>query len=356
MSDRIPPRAPSDDWEAVARYLAGEATPAEAEAVRNWLAADPARQQFVAALREAGEEQRGAAAEPPPDVEAALRRVHERMRRPALHLLTGATTGSSALGARVGWSAALRAAAIVVLLLGGALVARRLLPHGGGEPATLASAHLYRAATGQLDSVRLADGTRVLLAPGSTLRVPADYAGRRQVALEGEALFEVQHDATHPFMVRVGAVTVQDIGTIFDVRGDAGAQVRVVVTHGSVEVRSGGAGPGLILHQSQAAVVDPGGAAELVRDSATADDLAWTQGRLVFRHAPMSEIAGALRRWYGVDLQVADPALADQHLTTSFGARDGRSHVLDVIALALGAHLDVRGDTAILTSTADGRR
>jgi transmembrane sensor len=44
---------------------------------------------------------------------------------------------------------------------------------------------------------------------------------------------------------------------------------------------------------------------------------------------------------------VADPALADRHLTASFtGERGGQ--VLKVIALALGAEVEMRGDTAVV--------
>ena len=63
----------------------------------------------------------------------------------------------------------------------------------------------------------------------------------------------------------------------------------------------------------------------------------------------MGEVAAALRRWYGVELQVPDTALAGRHLTMTFtGEPKGR--VLETIALALGARLQLHGDTAVLTA------
>ena len=94
-------------------------------------------------------------------------------------------------------------------------------------------------------------------------------------------------------------------------------------------------------------------AAERVPDAD--GELAWTRGELVFRGAPVAEVAAAVRRWYGVELRIADPALAGRHLTTSF-ASDSRERVLHVIALALGARVELRGDTAILTSSDSGGR
>lgn len=62
-------------------------------------------------------------------------------------------------------------------------------------------------------------------------------AGQRIVALlEGEAMFEVTHDAARPFMVDAGIGTVTVTGTRFDVRRDE-SMVEVAVESGSVDVR-----------------------------------------------------------------------------------------------------------------------
>src|SRR4051812_32181649 len=62
------------DWDAIARFLAGESSAAEAAGVSAWLAAHPADRDLVERL--------GEAATLPVtdvDVESALRRVHSRM-------------------------------------------------------------------------------------------------------------------------------------------------------------------------------------------------------------------------------------------------------------------------------------
>src|SRR4030095_3061091 len=73
----VPPRDYSADWEAIARYFAGESTPDEAAAVRRWLEANPAE---AAALRSLNDATALLASATPPglDVEAALKRVSER--------------------------------------------------------------------------------------------------------------------------------------------------------------------------------------------------------------------------------------------------------------------------------------
>jgi transmembrane sensor len=227
----------------------------------------------------------------------------------------------------------------------------------------------YATAVGQRDSVRLPDGTRVVLGAASTMTVPADYgATTRTVVLDGEAYFHAEHDAVRPFVVRVGPAAVHDLGTAFTVRhgpdvADGRGRVAVTVTEGAVRLAAVDLAPtpgpvaardsGIVLRAGERGVVAPVPgrrfAAARVDGSATAvaDDTAWTSGRLVFRDAPLVEVAGALRRWYGVELRVADPTLARRHLTATFRG-EPLPEVLRVVGLALGARVDRRGDTVVV--------
>jgi transmembrane sensor len=88
------------------------------------------------------------------------------------------------------------------------------------------------------------------------------------------------------------------------------------------------------------------------RGVSTDDDLAWTRGRLVFTDASLAQVRADLRRWYGIELEIADSGLASRHLTASF-AGETVPQVLDVIALALGATIERRGggDTVVIHAT-----
>src|SRR5687767_15349317 len=73
---RTSPNAP--DWDAIARYLAGESSASEAEAVRQWLEAHPGDAKAIAALDAAVARH---APGPSPDVEAALHKAKTRAAR-----------------------------------------------------------------------------------------------------------------------------------------------------------------------------------------------------------------------------------------------------------------------------------
>ena len=357
--------SPDADWEAVARYLAGESSAAEAEAMRSWLADHPAEGAFVDALAQTVVPFADAT---DIDVEAALARVHSR-REPAaarpIGVLRGTilapgvrtrsnerirmprATASAGASWRRRWPVAALAAAGVVFVA--AMVVMRMgAAHRGGG--TLAGARTFSTSVGQRDSIVLADGSRVLLGPGSELRVAAGYgAARRDVELRGEGYFDVKHDAARPFSVRAGGASIRDVGTTFAVHDDAAVGLRVAVTSGAVQVRAAGHEANLVA--GDVAVLTPDGALSSTRGGVRDDDLAWTRGSLVFHDASMAEVRADLRRWYGVELRVTDSTLAHRHLTATF-AGEPIDKVLAVIALTLGGELTRHGDTALVSERA----
>jgi transmembrane sensor len=309
---------PMVDWDKLGRYLAGESTPDEAAAMRRWLEEHPSDARVIAALDAAVGKVAPAS---PVDVEAALRRVKTRMH--------AASPGR--------WRRyAAFAAAAAVILVAGVLVTRRTTP----ERRIVVAARTYTTKVGERRDVLLTDGTQVTLGPATRLVVRG-----REAELSGEALFSVVHDRVRPFVVRAGDAVIRDVGTEFSVHSDSGEAVRVVVSEGTVSLSRGR--DSVMLVKGDVGVVEINGRVAASPGAATDDDLAWTLGRLVFRNATVPELEADLRRWYGVELRVTDTALLRRHFTGSF-AREPANRVVDVIALALGAHVDRRGDTAFI--------
>lgn len=342
MTEQPPQFDSSEDpvlWEALARYLAGESSPEEARSIQRWLASDPTREALAGALARSIE---GAAfvASAELDVEAALSRVKGRGSEAALAF------GGRALPERSirGWSTkVLRIAAAVLVLIGSALIWWMVQANDAGS-----AAQTYTTTVGQTDSLELADGTRVVLAPSSRLLVADHYGEReRRVELQGEALFEVEHDDARPFSVSAGPATVRDLGTRFTVRSYQAEAVRVVVTSGSVLLRATNAvAAGVVLRAGESGEL-VSGTQRVQAGRASEADLAWTRGRLVFENAPIEQVMVDLRRWYGIELRLSDPSLGNQHITATFEGESAQQ-VLDIVALALGAQVERRGDTAFI--------
>lgn len=340
----------SPDWEAIARFYAGESPPDEAVTVRRWLEAHPTEASALGTL----DDVTALLASATPaglDVEAALTRVIAR--RDAADIISidsrrtaQRTRSRVAVPARRWQPFALPAAAAAVLLIGGGLYWHSLRNRGYTQPA---GAQTFATAVGKRDSVRLADGTRVLLAPDSRLTVVAGYGDRaREVELTGEAYFDVRHDAARPFVVHAGGADIRDLGTTFTVRSTGNQGVRVAVTSGSVSLAPASAAPNaaVVLRPGDAGTLAPDGRTLVERGGTAEPDTAWTAGRLVFREAPVAAVRAEIQRWYGIDV-VIDSSFASRHLSMTF---DGESvdRVLEVIALSLGAEVERQGNTAVI--------
>jgi transmembrane sensor len=342
-------------WRMLVRLFSGEATPAEREELRLWMEADPARGEEVVSLRALWDAS-GALPERG-DQAAAWTRVAERtgVGAPAkVRAISSARRAAAPAPRRMSpWARpALRAAAVLVLALGAALLWK---PVAGAVRENV----LERTATtavGERREVTLPDGTRVLLGVNSRLRYPRWFLGhRRDVHLEGAAYFEVAHDASRPFSVITADAVTRVLGTKFTVRDYPGAEpARVAVTEGRVAVRARRAGPDgqtpvAILGRGEAAEVPPGGVAAVIQRPAERPDLAWTRGTIAFNNAPVRQVVAEIGRWYDVELQVADPALAERHLTITF-ENEPLDTLLKEIAAALNARIERRGRVLVLTA------
>jgi len=163
----------------------------------------------------------------------------------------------------------------------------------------------------------------------------------RQVALEGEAYFEVAHDERRPFTVRAGDLIAKDLGTEFTVRAyreDDGA--RVVVREGSVAIRaaaSGSSAPERVVAAGQLGHLGRAGE-PTVEPADTAAWFAWIEGRLVFANTSLRDAVRQIERARDVEIRLSPTAIGDRQFTTSFGD-EPTSAILQVIGT--GLRLDV---------------
>lgn len=343
-------------WELLTRLFSGEASPVERDEMERWMAADAAHAAQVRSLRALWDAsgtlpQRG-------DPAAAWSKVAARTGLAgAAPAVTGPADELAARRARrtPGWSGPLlRIAAALLLLLGGALLWR---------PATLLATHrTVVTGKGERVQITLSDGTRVLLGVDSRLRYPRRFGdGPRDVRLEGAAYFEVARDAARPFSVYTPDAVTRVLGTRFAVRDYAGAEpARVAVTEGRVAVRptrapAGAAPPAAILVRGQAAELPAPGAPAVVQTADVRHDLAWTRGTIAFRNAPVTQVVAEIARWYDVEIQVPDAALAGRHLTISFDD-EPLDTLLREIAAALNARFERQGRTLVLVPAPAARR
>jgi transmembrane sensor len=93
----------------------------------------------------------------------------------------------------------------------------------------------------QTRQITLSDGSKIWVNAGSELRYPQAFDGKkREVFLNGEAYFDINHDKAKPFIVHTGKLTTTVLGTAFNIKALKPAEAVVVtVTRGKVSVANG---------------------------------------------------------------------------------------------------------------------
>jgi transmembrane sensor len=282
--------ATGDDWLAFEAWLAAEPVHALAydQVERLWLDLDV----------DAPELQRALASDPAPAAFAPpLVTTQRRPRR--------RNSRSGGLLTRRGWMGAAGGA------IAAGLAAVLVLQPQPDTAAWMARPTVYDAPAGQTRDLKLSDGTQVRLNAGSRISVHVDQATRRVQMADAEAVFDVAHDTRRPFLIRVGDQEVRVVGTQFNLRRRDG-RVVLTVSRGVVEVRplaDARATPTRVTVGQELVHMD-GESGSLIRVADTEAAFGWTSGRLVYRDAPLSEVAADLQRRYARPVRIADAETA----------------------------------------------
>jgi ferric-dicitrate binding protein FerR (iron transport regulator) len=359
---------PPDDLNRIADYIAEALSPDETEATERWIAEDGERQELVAYLRQSGRrsvpEQSAYV-----DVEAALAVVAAHIDAStsvrqastnARHSNSAECSGTSAVPRSAGERGNLGTQSLPkgiglgkhsLLWMAGFAVTAVFVCFGVLFPASHRTNLLgqrFQTAPGQRATVRLADGSMIVLAPASHAVMT-----QRTVEISGEAYIRVAPHSTRPFVVHTKNAVIRVLGTVFSVRqypNESSSQV--VVVDGKVAVlprmhSDRGRAPTLLSAQMLAQVTDSGIS---VNNGISAQDyMVWTRGVLVFDRVALRDVVAELNRAYGVTIRVADTTLASQPVGLEVSVTEKPIvRVLTLIGEATESHYTYDGKTYVL--------
>jgi transmembrane sensor len=211
----------------------------------------------------------------------------------------------------------------------------------------------HATAIAQIAPVRLSDGSVVTLGANSRISERFDRNERRVVLENGEAFFEVAHDASRPFVVEAGDAIIRDVGTKFNVNRGVG-RVSVAVLEGVVEVHAVSV---LGISRGDPRTLREGERIELIApnilsvsmghvEPAAGPPGAWRQGRLVYNNARLGDLVADVNRYYQPGVALADPSLGDLRVTASFRT-DQVGGIMDVLDSALPIEVSRAANGAI---------
>lgn len=187
---------------------------------------------------------------------------------------------------------------------------------------------------GQCATIKLSDGSTIKLNGGSQVWYPKEFQKScpRQIWLEGEAYFNIAHDAKRPFHVNTGMVDIQVLGTVFNVKAyREEANITTTLLKGSVAISY--KGKVLRLRSCEQAILNCKSDEITIGKIPSTMAAPWVKGNLVFRKAQLQDILSALSHKYGVKFHTE----ADVNLNTRYSANFIATENIDSILSVLTA-------------------
>lgn len=160
-------------------------------------------------------------------------------------------------------------------------------------------------------NIILPDGTKIYLNAGSSLKYPDQFIGeKREVSLTGEGYFEVASDSLHPFVVHVADMSVEVLGTSFNINAYPEEEwVKTTLVEGSVKTLCG----------NHNFIMKPNTQVAYNRKTQKVEYFpvniqqytSWKDGYYDFEDMPLKVLMQIFSRWYNIKLEFAKPELKE---------------------------------------------
>ena len=208
----------------------------------------------------------------------------------------------------------------------------------------------FLAAYGERKNIQLPDGSDITLNAGSKIKINESFGvSNRDVYLEGEAFFDVKHNAKLPFIVHTPAMDVKALGTAFDVKAYLNEKsTETSLIRGLLEVTlKEGHTRIMVLYPNQkikwehliVKAVDNKNSSIVknedtlnitgslmkklvITDNGDIKEIAWKENKLIFEDELLGDIAILLERWYGAKIEFKDDVIRNYRFTGIFEKED----------------------------------
>ncbi len=227
-------------------------------------------------------------------------------------------------------------AALIAVSLGLWLATVEMAPNELPEPVS------YTTTFNDYQQITLKDGSVMEMNANTQVEVEFTKSRRGVNLLRGEAHFQVEKDASRPFFVEVGSVSVKAVGTAFNVRYGS-SEVQVLVTEGRVAIDALRSEPEISGGETTPTMYPELIAGDQVTISTQSDHLvpllskveskeyenilAWKGPRLFFNATPLEEAARQFNEQNVVQVIIEDDELRNLSIGGSFLVEDVEAFV-----------------------------
>jgi transmembrane sensor len=221
----------------------------------------------------------------------------------------------------------------------------------------------YRNETAKHKEIKLADGSRVILAPRAQLAVHKAFDQKnRDVRLLGEASFDVHRNPARPFLVYSGDIITKVLGTTFRIAAkDPGQPIQVTVQSGKVTVYRQTASDQTRIGPSSGVILTPNQKATYFPDNrqfvtsitenpqpivAPSEEKASVP--LIFSETPMEEVIHKLEIIYGTEIELEQESLGHCPFTGNL-THQALYTKLELLCGTINGTYEVRGTKILIT-------
>jgi transmembrane sensor len=184
----------------------------------------------------------------------------------------------------------------------------------------------YVTNAGEVRDVVFEDGSVVHMNTRTRLQWLGDSNDRRVRLVEGEALFDVVHDAARPFRVLLDNSEIQVLGTSFNLYRKKNGDTVVTVLEGHVRVRGRNqAWERELVGGQQLVYRSIGPISNVQQHEKVRDAVHWREGVLEMTGKPLAEVVEELNRYSEQEILIRDPELAAEQFGGVLDVRDVRN-------------------------------
>lgn len=318
----------------IAKYLSGNATTEEKDALTDWMTEDEEHQAFFQEVSQLWEDSSELPAPKLPELAAQWQRFESDVLQEA-----PASEPKGKMRKLGNWRWA--AAAAILLPLA---IATWLFTRPEAAPPQWAE---VRTEADEIKNISLPDGSSIALNENSSISYPADFEERR-VRLKGEAFFDVTKQNGKTFTIDNGNSRTTVLGTSFNIRAYPDEdQVEVTVITGKVAVAN--AQDSILLVPGEKAQTSETGSIQKMTSNSQ-NEIAWKTKQLSFKDAQLGEIFVHLENYFDVEITCKNKAILDCHYSGKYKNPD-LEEILQAIQFSLELEVELRANTYFITGS-----
>ena len=184
----------------------------------------------------------------------------------------------------------------------------------------------------------LPDSSTVWLNANARLVYPRSFEDvNRKVSISGEAFFQVRKDKNHPFIVDIGKLQIEVLGTSFNVMTDTyNDEIRISLLEGKVALYEKGQSSksAKILMPNQEAKYSPSNGEIMISPIRMDNVMSWITGKFSFEDNTLAEIGEELERAFHVKIHIENEAIRKKSFNVTSEDKETLDEILSILQIS----------------------